>query len=248
VKHYAYHGVNNCIDDANSIDPFIFEEHIRYFHKNGFNTLTSLNTKNDDRVITLSFDDGYIDCIETVQPILAKYNYTAIVYIIVGALLRSKDIYHVPNTAKFMTVSHVQYLLSLGWRIGCHTNSHRRLIKLSKREKLIEIVDSKKQLEDIFSTPVDTFCYPGGWYDHESVNIIKESGYSSAVVTPRRCIDYINNYQINKLRIGINEETFNWKFKMKISKYAHMFRFNNLLYKELMKVNKAEDLKVTYDK
>ena len=52
--------------------------------------------------------------------------------------------------------------------IGCHTDTHSRLNKISDTTKLeTEIVTSKSKLNEIFSVDVATFCYPNGFYSNK---------------------------------------------------------------------------------
>ena len=93
--------------------------------------------------------------------------------------------------------------------------SHLDLSKLNKKDKINQIVNSKKFLNDIFNTKVDTFAYPFGSYDKETKILIREY-YDFAVTTKRsRYIRYkFNNCLLPRVPVNKNDGLF--KFFLKI--------------------------------
>ena len=67
--------------------------------------------------------------------------------------------------------------------VGAHTLTHRDLRPLSLVEKKQEILGSKEWLEGIVGKTISTFCYPYGFYDEETVRVVRESGFSQARTT-----------------------------------------------------------------
>lgn len=63
---------------------------------------------------------------------------------------------------------------------GSHTRFHPVLTTCSDRESHLEIVESKKDLEEILSRPSLDFAYPNGDYTRRETNYIGEAGYRSA--------------------------------------------------------------------
>lgn len=72
-------------------------------------------------------------------------------------------------------------------QIGAHTVTHPILAKLTRNAALSEIADGKHSLEALLGQPVSLFAYPNGKlgkdYSPESVQIVRELGFSSAVST-----------------------------------------------------------------
>jgi peptidoglycan/xylan/chitin deacetylase (PgdA/CDA1 family) len=67
--------------------------------------------------------------------------------------------------------------------VGAHTVTHSILFSLTPQEQSWEIKESKRRLEEILGKAVPSFAYPfGGQCDYtpETVQIVKEAGYSSA--------------------------------------------------------------------
>jgi peptidoglycan/xylan/chitin deacetylase (PgdA/CDA1 family) len=64
--------------------------------------------------------------------------------------------------------------------IGAHTVTHPMLPRLSTREQLSEIADSKRQLESLIGRPMTQFAYPYGWHSDDSLSAVREAGFSGA--------------------------------------------------------------------
>ena len=67
--------------------------------------------------------------------------------------------------------------------IGSHTESHTLLTRLSYREQLKELKNSKIFLEKIINKNIDTFCYPFGGktsYNDNTLKILKKLKYKLA--------------------------------------------------------------------
>jgi peptidoglycan/xylan/chitin deacetylase (PgdA/CDA1 family) len=68
---------------------------------------------------------------------------------------------------------------SLGARheMAAHSLSHPDLRKLSRAEKRREIGGSKEWLENVLGQPVTSFCYPSGYFDKETTEVVGVCGY-----------------------------------------------------------------------
>lgn len=86
-----------------------------------------------------------------------------------------------------MTSEQVLGLHRHGMLIGAHTHTHPILARLDANAAREEIVIGKKALETIISQPVDLFAYPNGRpgtdYNLESIDVVREAGFSAAVST-----------------------------------------------------------------
>ena len=81
----------------------------------------------------------------------------------------------------------IKQLADCGVTIGAHTVNHPILKVLSEHEQHTEIEKSKLQLEDWLGRPVEHFAYPNGVegrdFDDCTVNLVKQAGFTSAVIT-----------------------------------------------------------------
>lgn len=86
-----------------------------------------------------------------------------------------------------MRSEEVRAMHAAGMQIGAHTVSHPILATLDANAARQEIVQSRERLEALIGAPVRSFAYPNGVpgkdYTAESVSLVKELGFDSAVTT-----------------------------------------------------------------
>jgi peptidoglycan/xylan/chitin deacetylase (PgdA/CDA1 family) len=107
-----------------------------------------------------------------------------------------------------MNLQQLQDLSNSGLvEIGSHTCQHVRLIQgLSPGIYEKEVVNSKKQLEEMIDKPVNLFCYPNGDYCDAAVQEVSKH-YDAAVIT-QKGITQSNNSNIHTLpRFGVHQDT-----------------------------------------
>jgi peptidoglycan/xylan/chitin deacetylase (PgdA/CDA1 family) len=124
-----------------------------------------------ERVIALSFDDGFRDSYENGFSILMRRRKTAALFVIVDWVGR-KDI---------LSWVEIRELANAGVTIGSHSFSHRWLPDITNdRELTREITESKKRIEDEVGKEVTHFCYPVGGVDERVAECVKKAGYRAA--------------------------------------------------------------------
>jgi peptidoglycan-N-acetylglucosamine deacetylase len=67
--------------------------------------------------------------------------------------------------------------LSQEYEIGGHTLTHQRLTRLPDAEARREVTDGKDALEQIVGAPLRSFCYPGGKYDRQHPDMVRDAGF-----------------------------------------------------------------------
>lgn len=127
--------------------------------------------------IMLTFDDGLIGNKLVAKEVLEKYGFT-------GYFFVSSDLI---GESGYMSCDDLKELIQNKHIIGCHTATHHRMnVDDSKDVLNKEIVESKKKLEAILSSPIDIFCWVGGEEEHYTKNasdMIKEAGYKYSFMT-----------------------------------------------------------------
>jgi peptidoglycan/xylan/chitin deacetylase (PgdA/CDA1 family) len=126
-------------------------------------------TQLPEKPVILTFDDGNISVLTTAFPIMKKYGFTGVAYIV----------YKYLGAAGSLDVSQVQTLAESGWEIGSHSFSHADLVEHEERQKK-EILTSRVMLERKLDLPVLTFAYPYGNYNGDAVDLVKRAGYMAA--------------------------------------------------------------------
>lgn len=113
------------------------------------------------RIVT-SWDDGDELDIKTAE-LLSKYKLPGIFYI--------------ANRTNHLKESEI-YFLSRFFQIGGHTTSHPEDMKTLTGEVLAgDIETNKVWLENIIGKPINSFCYPSGRYNEETIEKAKAAGF-----------------------------------------------------------------------
>ncbi len=83
--------------------------------------------------------------------------------------------------------------LSQRHEIGAHTLSHPNLPICSREEKRREILGSKQWLEQLLGKQIPLFCYPAGYQDAETEEIVRSVGFHGARTTIQGFISNAQN-------------------------------------------------------
>tara|TARA_B100000795_G_C22751636_1_gene419686 strand:- start:661 stop:1356 length:696 start_codon:yes stop_codon:yes gene_type:complete len=224
-----YHSIVDDHEESVSIKSF--ERQMIFMKKMGYQTINfnDLNKDDNKKKFIITFDDGYENIFLNALPILKKLGFNATCFIIANKInyyndwdINKKNF----KKMKLMDFEQISKWLSEGFEVGSHTMDHKDITKLNDREKVNQIVSSKKFLSKIFKTKIDSFAYPFGLYDLNTKNIVKEY-YDFAVTTKRS--RYIKNKFNNHLlpRVPISKSDNLLKFFLKIKTFYEDVKFNN---------------------
>lgn len=162
LRVLMYHAVGSSLEVDTlglSIDPKLFEAQMRFLKNEADFKIVALAPASleasSPRRIAVTFDDGYRDNLTTAAPILARLAIPFTVFA-VPAYLRS-------GKAQYLDWAGLKDLAAVpGCQIGSHGLNHFALDRLSPKEALSELADSRKKLEDALGRPVLTVSYPFG--------------------------------------------------------------------------------------
>ncbi|CCV65140.1 Polysaccharide deacetylase [Paracholeplasma brassicae] len=163
--------------DSMKVRPSEFESQLKYLKQKGFITpsLREDLFKIKDKAVYMTFDDGYVDNYTNAFPRLQKYDFKGIFYITAGLIENGfmpidQNDQQVSN--RLMNHEELNILNRAGMQIGSHSMTHPWLNDIGI-DLNIEIVQSKLILEEKLGIKIDTFAYPGGLYDNEVLNLVK---------------------------------------------------------------------------
>lgn len=127
-------------------------------------TEQSKNKINQQKVVILTFDDGYESQYSNAKPILDKYGFKATFYIVCN---------YVGSGDNRMTWEEIKSLQQEGHDIASHTMNHDDLSKLTPQEVEYEVAQSKQCLLEQGISP-KSFAYPfnGGSDDSSVLNTV----------------------------------------------------------------------------
>lgn len=123
--------------------------------------------------LVFSFDDGDQLDVTKMAPLLEKYGYHAMFYV--------PSYFNGKNT---LSPLELKQLISKGHQIGGHTKTHPQDLKLLCCDKLkAQIEDNKEWLEQVTGFHVESFCYPRGRYNQETIQRVRDAGFKEARTT-----------------------------------------------------------------
>ena len=182
-----YHRVSDDPDPL-AISPRRFEEQMDLLAAEGFRVVDVVEAgrlltsgERIDRVVALSFDDGYRDVAEHALPVLERRRFRATVFVATGVA---------DGTARFSWYARQPPVL--GWSdivaldagsaltFEAHTVTHPNLTALTEDAAAREIGDSKCELEAKLGRPVTGFCYPAGLYGARERELVARAGFEVA--------------------------------------------------------------------
>ena len=84
---------------------------------------------------------------------------------------------------------------------AAHTVSHPYLDLLSKYDQAREIFQSRYRLAEMTGKPIRYFAYPGGYYNHETLSLVKEAGFKAAFATSPKNLEADGRFEIGRTGI-----------------------------------------------
>lgn len=159
-----------------------FKDQIKMLVDSGYHTILPdqlyayLNTgaKLPSKPIMLTFDDTDLDQFTVVRPILQKYGYKA-VYFIMTVSIGKKG-----KFVDYMSSAQIKQLSDEGNVIGSHTYDHKNFKKYAGKDWEEQIDKPTKKLEEITGKKMDYFAYPFGLWNAEGIPELKKRGFKMA--------------------------------------------------------------------
>ncbi|MNU60151.1 Poly-beta-1,6-N-acetyl-D-glucosamine N-deacetylase precursor [compost metagenome] len=182
VPILLYHSVSGDKSNPLMIEPTRFEEQMNYLKNEGYHTITFKELQEGwyngralpPKPIIITFDDGYEDNYTAAYPILLKTGMKATIFAVTGSI----------GSPGRLTWNQLHTMESSGLiDTQSHTVTHTNLTKVSDKEKMKELVDSKNEILHKLGHSADVLAYPYGFYDRRSVDAVQKAGYQLAVIT-----------------------------------------------------------------
>lgn len=161
------------------------------------------------KLVVITFDDGTASQFDNAVPILEKYHFKAVFFIMTVSL----------NHSIYMTGAQVKMLSDKGYLIGCHTWDHHNVITYTNGDWKLQLEDPKVQLEKITGLPVEYFAYPYGAWDDRAIEKLKSLGYKAAFQLSGRRSAAFPQYTLR--RIIVNGD---WTGKQLLSQMKASFK------------------------
>jgi peptidoglycan/xylan/chitin deacetylase (PgdA/CDA1 family) len=160
------------------ISPEAFDQQMNLLYQWGYETISvellaraiNQGVELPPKPIVLTFDDGGETTYITAQPIMQRYGFTGVSYLV----------YNYIGIPRYMNTDQIRALYASGWEIGSHGLSHVDLTTRPDRQE-DEIVESRRKLQALLGIPVLSFAYPFGVYDRSSLGYVHYADYLAAM-------------------------------------------------------------------
>lgn len=178
-----YHHVDKNTPAITSVTPRQFADHMQYLADNDFNVLPlpeiihALKNKKPlpDKVIAITFDDGYISVLDNALPILRKHRFPYTIFVNTDLINHSQE---------FMSWKQLHQLNSESATIANHTTAHSHLARqradesYSEWKKRIEneITQAEAVIKHQLGKSPGLLAYPYGEYNSQIKAITKLHG------------------------------------------------------------------------
>ena len=155
------------------ISPERFEQQLRWLSRRRrvVPLVETLHRKESERLVAITFDDGYRDNLTVALPILEKYSLPITLFVVAGFV--DRDGYLSEEELREMSRHPLV-------TIGAHGLWHRHFNRLTPDEAHFELVESRRVLEDIVHKKVDLLAWPFGECDGALERLSAQCGYRAS--------------------------------------------------------------------
>lgn len=168
----AYHQVRDPADDNSTVGTAAFREQMEFLKRNYrvvplTEAVKAVSTPGmTDRLVAITFDDGYLDNATIAAPILRSLGLSASFFVstdmIGGKRPFEHDVLQGRPPQQHMTWDDVRSLAAQGFDVGSHSCTHADMGAISLDEAERELGTSRQRLEQELGMPIRLFAFPYG--------------------------------------------------------------------------------------
>lgn len=221
IRFLFYHRVADDRDEL-ALSPDRFRVQMEFLAEQGYRAIDVVEAAEalergevPERVVALSFDDGFRDVAENAMPVLRELGFRATVFVsteVVGAQARFDWYREQPPVLTWDEIVELDAAGTL--RFASHTLTHPHLAKVDEERARREIAESRVALEERLGRPVVAFCYPAGVFGARDRELVAESGYRYAV----SCEPGVNRvggdpFALRRIQIGPRDRLIDFRAK-----------------------------------
>jgi len=149
------------------ISPARFEQQLQWLARSGRVVRLEKTLQPSARTIAITFDDGYRDNLTTALPLLEKYNLPMTLFVVAGFV----------DSEGYLAEDELREISKHPLiTIGAHGLWHRHFNLLSADEARIELVESRRLLEETIGKKVEFMAWPYGGCTPELERLAGEAG------------------------------------------------------------------------
>lgn len=180
----AYHAVGSCTDGEDPerlvVSPERLRAQVRLLTAVGYRFATAADLLRGrggrDRTAVLSFDDGWLDALTIVAPMLEALGARATFFVCPG-MWGKRSPYVRGDAGRLLSADQARELHLAGHELGAHTMTHPDLRALDDDELARELRESKAAIERLTGEPCRTFAYPFGYAGEREIAAVRDAGF-----------------------------------------------------------------------
>lgn len=187
VPILMYHRIGNEVDSPWWVTVQDFETQLRSLREQGYSSVWPSDLAAHQRwgwplprkPILLTFDDGYLNMTEQAEPLLRKYGFKAVCYLITGRIGDAPATRQSWEGTPLLIWPEVQAAYRRGTiRFGGHSRTHPNLRALPESHQ--EIASCYRDLQRKGRLVPEGFCFPYGQYKDETLTELARSKFTTA--------------------------------------------------------------------
>jgi len=145
-----------------------------------------------DHVVVITFDDGYADQYRYAVPLLHELGDSATFYIITSQLGR----------ARHLTWQQLRTMAEMHLDIAAHGVQHDDLSLMTASQQTYQIEQSVRELHAFLHEPIESYAYPSGRFNRETLAILRHTQVPLAVTTdPAYVLSPENRFEMTRVRV-----------------------------------------------
>jgi peptidoglycan/xylan/chitin deacetylase (PgdA/CDA1 family) len=177
-----------------AVPPALLREQLQALTEAGYRlvglteALDLLAAGSTEKLVAVTFDDGYRDFLTEGVPVLKETGAGATLYASVGHLGGTAGWLgeSAPDFGPMLTWDELAEVAAAGVEIGNHSLIHHPLDVLPPAQLRNEILSSHEQLEQRLQVKVRSFAYPHGYNSRRVRDLVASTGYDNATEVGRR--------------------------------------------------------------
>jgi len=190
VPILMYRGIENQTNGAWSVFTGDFEKQLLFLKEQGYESILPADlaanrnwgTSLPSKPIILTFDDGYMSIMQNAEPLMKKYGFRGIVYLVTGNISDSSRERKILEGKPLLTWTEVREMHKRGtFTFGGHTRTHASLAAVSNAYP--EVISCYQDIKIKGGFKPAGFSYPDGKYRPETISAVINAGFTTAVTS-----------------------------------------------------------------
>lgn len=188
VPVLMYHRIGNEENSVWWVHVSDFENQLKFLKEQGYASILPCDLLAHfrwgkplpEKPVVFTFDDGYLNSMQNAEPLLKKYGFRGIVYLVTEKVADSPSERKLMEGTPALTWPEVREMQKRGTlTFGGHSRTHPNMLKVP--DPYWEIRGCYTDIKRKGGFTPDSYCYPNGQFNPEMEASVKRAGFSTAL-------------------------------------------------------------------